>query len=181
MDHAPLDPPAGLTAHDQLDMLWREHEYLQDQAKFADEKAARVITWNIAIIAGLYAAELFPLGLEQLQTPGGIMSAGVLLICLFSLLFAASVVHPRVPAPKGVAPAGPREPGWIFFGDLSAHGTGENYHHHLAADPHRLVRELCDQCLTMSRIVATKHGHARSATQTLLIAVFAAAARVVFV
>lgn len=95
---------------ERLAFLWNVHSYLNEYIRFADTKAAIVITWTSALMGAL-AADGFHKKFA-LTTYGGLCFAGfALLVLAFGCAFAAIIPRPRTT----------QLPGLIFWRSILAH------------------------------------------------------------
>jgi hypothetical protein len=98
------------------EFLWNVHSYLNEYIRFADTKAALVVTWTSALLGALVAGSFHKR--FALTITGGLCFAGFVLVVLaFACSFCA--VIPRLRSTQ--------LPGFIFWRSIVAHKSKEQF------------------------------------------------------
>lgn len=105
-----------------LDFLWRTHEYTNEWARFADQKASVVIVVSSGLIGVYQTRGIF----ERMIRAGPVAWSPVLWLAalgmgllVLGIGFAAWSIRPRL---RAVA-----RPGFVYWGGVVAHGTAARY------------------------------------------------------
>jgi hypothetical protein len=126
------------------------HDYLRDQIKFADQKAAFLFTASSAMLAVLYGKAFHEHWLAEPSDPSSISSFVAMISLLAASGFAASVVVPRR---KG----SPR--GFIFWGAVASYKSSAEYVAAVSSLTEvDLVTEKLHHCHELARIAQRKYG-----------------------
>jgi branched-chain amino acid transport system substrate-binding protein len=137
----------------KTDFLRHAHSYLAESIRFADAKAAVILTYSTALIAALYAAGLRPLPVG-LCAPGHewctwLSRVAFALLCCSAIVGAWSV-KPRLGS-NGAS-------GLIYCEDIAMHSSRHGFRDQIArTSANDLLTGLADHVFDLARVCRAKH------------------------